>query len=228
MNTDHAEYINRCEVAFNSFVAATPDFVNSESNCRNLVASLDRLGLTYDRASHLEIAFRSINSKKAAPTPQGVPLEAAIEKEALRLLNTGEIDEALAHLSAKQFEQKSYNRAFARALEIREERRVKQTLARGDLMAAEFRANQQGTSPVSEIAASEKRMIAAQNPNQYSPTAARRSGVVSTHDMGTSSTRRKRTPEQILAADRADQKFLDEAHTKSARLLRVRANRNKS
>jgi hypothetical protein len=226
MNNEHAEYISRCETAFNQFVEATPSFVNSEANCRNLVASLDRLGLTYDRASHLEIAYRSINSKKAAPAPAPEPLEAAIEKEALRLLDSGEIDEALAHLNAKQFENRTYNKAFARGLEIREERRVKQTLARGDLVAAEQRAHQQGTSPVSEIAASEKRMIQAQNPYPASPRTERSRGIENTHNMGTSSTRRKQTAERAEAQRKADNAWIEEQEAMGARRRRVLAHRN--
>jgi hypothetical protein len=227
MSTEHAEYINRCETAFNSFVDATPDFVNSESNCRNLVASLDRLGLTYDRASHLEIAYRSINSKKAAPAPAPEPLEAAIEREANRILAAGEIEHALQNLSAKQFEQKSYNLSFARALELREQRRVKSVLTRGDLAVAENLANKNGTSVASEISKSEKRMVAAQNPYPASPRTERSRGIENTHMMATYSTKRKPTLEAALAQERKDQKFLDEAATKTARLIRVKANKGK-
>src|ERR1700738_3868176 len=133
MNTEHVEYINRCETAFNQFVNGTPDFVNSEENNRSLIAALDRLGLTYDRASHLEIAFRQLKSKKstttapAAPSvPQTESLETAVEREANRLLDSGEVTfEPVRGMSAKERERRCMSRAFALCLDLLEERRVK-------------------------------------------------------------------------------------------------------
>ena len=235
-NQNITEIQDRAERAFWLFARNNPDFAVCDANASLLADAVKKLGLDYTDASHLEMAWSSIRprttpARKSAPAstaaPAPEPLEAAIEKEALRILESGEIEDALKNLSARQFEQKTYNLSFARALELREEGRVKQTLARGDIIAAEQRANQQGTSPVSEIAASEKRMIAAQNPTAYSPRAARRSGVESTHNMHASSSMRKRTPAEVMMQERKDQAFQEQAAAKTARLIRYKANRNK-
>lgn len=234
MNTD--TYIDRAERAFWTFANANKDFAVCDANATLLGEKVKSMNLDFADPSHLEIAWWSI-APKTTPTrkpaqapavaPQPEPLEAAIEKEALRILEAGEIEDALKNLSAKQFEQKSYNLAFARALELREERRVKSVLAKGDLVAAEHRANQQGTSVASEISKSEKRMVAAQSPTSYSPSSARRSGIESTHNMHASSSMHKRTPAEVMAQEKKDQAFIDAANAKTARLLRVKANKGK-
>jgi hypothetical protein len=239
MNTQNQEFIDRAEAAFNRFCILNPDFIPSDASASLLGEAVQRLKLPLDRVESLTHAWitirprpKSTPARKPAQAPAAAlapePLEAAIEKEAIRLLDSGEVDETLARLSATQFEHRCHNLAFVRALEIREERRAKSVLlARGDLIQAEQRSRQQGTSPVFEIAKAEQRMIAAQNPNPYSPNAARRSGIVSTHDMTTSSTRRKPTLEAALAQERKDQAFLDAAAAKTARLIRYKANRGK-
>jgi hypothetical protein len=238
MNTQPSQdVLDKAVESFNAFCSRNPDFYPCDANAQLLANAVKRLGLDFSEVSSLQHAWVTIKPKSAparkpAPVPTAAPasepLELAIEKEANRILASGELEDALLNLSAKQFEQKSYNLAFARALELREQRRAKDIqLARGDVIQAEQRAAQQGTTVASEIAASEKRMVAAQNPNQYSPSAARRSGIVSTHDMGTSSTRRKPTLEAALAQERKDQAFLDAANAKTARLIRVKANKGK-
>jgi hypothetical protein len=236
MNTEHAEYINRCETAFNKFIDATPDFVNSEENNRSLIAALDRLGLTYDRASHLELAFRSIKSKKpttAAPAPAAAPqaesFEASVEREANRILDSGELtDEILHRMTSKQVEiaQRSY--AWSRAVDILEARRVKQVLAPADVTVAEKRALANGTTVQSEISRAQQQMnsVAAHNqrPANSSP-AQRSSGIANTHQMATWSTRRKQTPAQIEAQRKADNAWIEEQESIAARRRRVLAHR---
>jgi hypothetical protein len=236
MNTQPSQdVLDKAVESFNAFCSRNPDFYPCDANAQLLANQVKKLKLDFSAVSSLEHAWTTIKPaparRKTAPAPVAAPapepLEIAIEKEAIRLLNSGEIDEALAHLNAKQFENRTYNKAFARALELREQGRVKQTLARGDLIQAEQFAHQQGTSPASEIAKAEKRMVAAQNPNQYSPNAARRSGIESTHNMNASSSMRKRTPAEVMAQERKDQAFLDAANAKTARLIRVKANKGK-
>ena len=238
MNTEHVEYINRCETAFNQFVNGTPDFVNSEENNRSLIAALDRLGLTYDRASHLELAFRSIKSKKpatAAPpvpaVPQAESFETSVEREANRLLDSGELTGEILHkMTGRQVENAQRSYAWCRAVEILEARRVKQVLAPADVAVAERRALARGTTVQSEISKSQQQMnsVAAHNlrPPNSSP-AQRSSGIMNTHQGATYSTKRKETPEQIEARRKADQRWIDEQETLAARRRRVMAHRNK-
>jgi hypothetical protein len=237
MTNEHAEYISRCEGAFNTFIAATPAFVNNEGNCRALIASLDRLSLSYDRASHLEIAFRQIQSRKAAPTaaapvtPQPESFDASVEKEANRILDSGELTaESLFRMTAKQVENAQRNFAWVRALEILEARRVKQTLAPADVALAERRALTNGTSTQMEISRAEQQMasVATHNlrPAVSSPTQ-RSAGILNTHQMATYSTRRKKTPEAIIAADKRDQKWISEQEELGWRRRRIAANKQK-
>jgi hypothetical protein len=100
-------------------------------------------------------------------------------------------------------------------------------LTRGDLAVAENLANKNGTSVASEISKSEKRMIAAQNPFPASPITERSRGIENPHLMATYSTKRKPTLAQAIARQEEDQKFLDEAAAKTARLIRVKANKGK-
>jgi hypothetical protein len=238
MNTEHVEYINRCETAFNQFIDSTPDFVNSEENNRSLIAALDRLGLTYDRASHLEIAYRTIKSKKpatAAPVVPAVPkaesFETSVEREANRILDSGELTAEILHrMTAKQVENAQRNYAWSRALEILESRRVKITLAPADVALAERRAQANGSTVQSEISKAQSQMnsIAVHN-QQPSPsvTAQRSRGFVTTASQHAGSTRRQPSLAQAIAQEKKDQAFIDAANAKTARLIRIKANRNK-
>jgi hypothetical protein len=241
MNTEHVEYINRCETAFNQFVDGTPDFVNSEENNRQLIAALDRLGLTYDRASHLEIAFRSIKPNTPttpAPAPAAVPTALQvglspdrITAEAERMIRDGEVsNEIVFRMSAKELEHRSHSLAFAKALDLLHERNLSVEPSRGDVNHSFGVATKNHTNLGNEIVKTVDARLAptvqAQDPYRHSPSAARRSGIINQHEYGV---QQKKQPSlaQALALEKKDQKFLDEAATKTARLIRMKAHKGK-
>lgn len=246
MNTQPSQdVLDKAVESFNVFCSRNPDFYPCDANAQLLANAVKRLNLDFSEVSSLQHAWVSIKPK-GAPARKPAPVAATpapavresllsperIDAESRRRIAEGEISrEIVSNWSAKELLRHSQqDLATARAIEILYERKPVEP-SRGDVNHSFGVATRNHTDLGSEIIKTVDARLAptvqAQNPNAYSPNAARRSGILSTHDMATYSTKRKPSLAQAIARQKEDQKFLDEAAAKTARLIRVKANKVK-
>jgi hypothetical protein len=165
-------YLERCASAFRVFETRNPDYQNSEAAARLMATELGAAKLEADNADHLEYIWSKI--RPAAPAPVVEPAD-PLEAEALRLISSGEVTvEKVRALSSEEFERKSHNLAFCKALELIEKPALPQP-SRGDVAIAYGRARRNGTELTAEIvrAVEESRNATASAYAGYLPPAER-------------------------------------------------------
>lgn len=165
-------YLERCASAFGVFETRNPDYQHSEATARLMAAELGQAKLEADNADHLEFIWTKI--RPTAPAAIQEPSD-PIEAEALRLIASGEVTvEKVRALSSEEFERKSHNLAFCKALELVEKPAEPQP-TRGDINIAYGRARRNGTELTAEIvkAVEESRNATASAYAGYVPPAER-------------------------------------------------------
>jgi hypothetical protein len=234
---EQTEYLDACQRAFVVFASRFPDYPQTEANAREMARELTASGLRPDNADHLAAVWERLRPK-TAPAPQPV-LESAdpIEAEARALIDSGKISlETINAMSNSAYELASRSAVFCKALEILEPRREPSVLTRGELGAAAGQAalsTDQGiltttAQKVEELEAWKREHFAKISTAGTPATVAPRSGIT---NPGRDIPLPKLASEAQFAAaiqrERADQKFLEGARDKTARVRRVKAHRGR-
>jgi len=118
--SERQNYLDACQSAFVLFTERYPDYPQTEAHARQMALELTAAGLSPTSADHLAVVWEKIRPRvKAAPAAPAQVSEDAITTEARRMLSSGEVTvESVRALRAEEFEQRSHNLAFLRALEL--------------------------------------------------------------------------------------------------------------
>jgi hypothetical protein len=239
-------FLDACDTAFLAFQHRNPDFVFSEALAREMALTLQAEGLDPRNVHHLSAAWLKV---RPSPAPPPAPVsEDAITTEARRMLASGEVTvESVRALRAEEFEQRSHNLAFLRALELLPKPPRTVLATRGDVVREAViaeRASKNGIvlapyNPATEVERS-KQEVSSGYANHQEPAPRAEGGVP--HYSGVSFGDRRAAianpgrdiplPKQINARDaeaqrKKDREFMESQRDLHARASRVRAHRAK-
>jgi hypothetical protein len=223
-------FLDKCEQAFLVFAGRHPEYEQTEINARLIATELKVLGLSPTNAEHIQIAWDKL---KPAPVE---PEVSDVEKEARALINSGRITlDSINSMSNNAYELASRSAVFCRCVELLSPRREPSVLTAGDVGAAVNAANLETGNGHFVTAAQKVQDLENWTRDHFAklsedatqaPSAPR--GIANPgQDMPMP---KSVTPKQFADAirqERADQKFLESAEQKSARVRRVKANRAK-
>jgi hypothetical protein len=232
---EQSEYLDACQRAFLVFASRFPDYPQTEANAREMARELTASGLRPDNADHLAAVWERLRPK-IAPAPQVAPESTdPVELEARELISSGRITlESINQMSGSQYELASRSAVFCKALEILEPRREPSVLTHGELVAAAGQANLSTEKGIPTTTAQKIEELEAWKRDHFAristagtPAAgAPRSGITNPgRDMPLPKLASEAQFAATIRQEREDQKFLEAARNKAARVRRVKANR---
>jgi len=238
---NNEQFLDACARAFVVFAELHPEYKQTESEARAMVAELTASGLSPADPTHLSAAWIRIRPRvPAAVTPEPEVAESTdpIEVEAHRLLSSGEVTvQSVRAMSSHELEMRIRNLAFCRALELLPKPAPEPIRTRGDVVIAEGRknhANKNGIildyDPVAAVEASRRAVAEGYANSGAAPASLPRGTSRSVVNLNQSMHVAKPQPslQTCLSQEKKDHKWLEEQRTKSARAIRVRANRGKA
>jgi hypothetical protein len=166
MNQTEQDYLDQCEQAFLLFCKRYPDYPLTDANARQMATELRAANLSPTNADHLAVVWQKIHPAVAqvSPAPIAEPSD-PIEAEARRMIADGLSLKAVNDMSARELENKSYSKAFCRALELLKPA-PEPLRTRGDIVVEEGResyANKNGIvldyDPVAAVEATRRAVI---------------------------------------------------------------------
>jgi hypothetical protein len=182
---------------------------------------------------------QEVTAPPAVATAQPEPEDDSLTAEAKQLIAQGRVSrESIAQMTALQYERAISSPVFNKCLELLEPRRDPSPLTLGELKEAHghaHRMNQQGhtviTADVVRAVEESKRThwtSVYQDPSAPSAPYSASRGIVNLNRAMHIPNKRQPTMKEVISQEQKDQKFLEEQRAKSARALRVRANRGKA
>jgi hypothetical protein len=236
--TEQQEYLDQCEAAFLVFADRFPDFDQSEATSRIMAAGLREVGLSPTSSDHLAAVWLKIRPSVPAPAPVVTESTDPIEREALRMIADGEVTVASVRaMSSHELELRIRNLAFCRALELLPKPAPEPIRTRGDYVREHGiadHANKEGIvldyDPVAAVEATRRAFAEGYANSSSAPAAPARGASRSVVNLNQAMHIPKAQPslQACLTQEQKDQKWLEEQRTKSARAIRVRANRGKA
>jgi hypothetical protein len=222
-------FLDKCEEAFLVFAGRNPQYEQTESNARRIATELKALGLSPTNAEHIQIAWDKL---KPASAPESTD---PVELEARALIASGRVTlESIEGMSVSAYELAARSAVFGRCVEILSPKRAPSVLTAGEVGAALGQANLSTDNGIPATVAQKVEELEAWKRKHFESISTAPAPGQGTPQRGFTNPGRdmplpKLTSEAQFAAtiqrERADQKFLEGARDKAARVRRVKANR---